>query len=452
MDTMDTRVINLMDLFYYVLSKWRVLLVGALLGAVLLGGFGFLRARRAGDGADAHEESRAAYEAELEKLQLRIESLESVLERRAYIKEQSVMLQMDPYRVYEAVISYYADSHGGNPAAYINAYGDAVRALDLDSLFSSESMPDAMADNPVSDSEGTLSGEKSVLSEKSLLTLLPDPENGTLTVTVQADSRAHLDRIVDAVEAAVAETKTVLDGSVGAHTLHLLHRAARQTVDLDYAALGERFDAYTYELMQNLADASNELTTLDEPGGGNGGKAVSKAVKYGAVGFIAGLLIAAGLAAFRAIVKNRIISAEEIKNRYQLPVLGTVWTGDKKPCAPDARIAAKLGMPYADTKSAAAYIAAAKKLFLKDGQTLLLGSDAEAAALAERLKAQDAASVYHAAGDPTCRADAVAQLSSATAVICVEKWSKLYHRALKNKLSVILQAVPPEQVAVIITR
>ena len=109
-------------------------------------------------------------------------------------------------------------------------------------------------------------------------------------------------------------------------------------------------------------------------------------------------------------------------------------------------------MPYADTKSAAAYIAAAKKLFLKDGQTLLLGSDAEAAALAERLKAQDAASVYHAAGDPTCRADAVAQLSSATAVICVEKWSKLYHRALKNKLSVILQAVPPEQVAVIITR
>ena len=44
MEGMDTREINIMDLFYYVMSKWRMLIVGALVGAILLGAFGASRA------------------------------------------------------------------------------------------------------------------------------------------------------------------------------------------------------------------------------------------------------------------------------------------------------------------------------------------------------------------------------------------------------------------------
>ena len=74
---------------------------------------------------------------------MRIDNLENNLEQQQYIQERSIMLEMDPYNIYEAIISYYVDTNyeivpelyyqdPNYTAVITNSYNAAIQRLDLD--------------------------------------------------------------------------------------------------------------------------------------------------------------------------------------------------------------------------------------------------------------------------------------------------------------------------------
>ena len=67
MDDNKTRTVNLTELFLYVLSKWRTLIAGALIGAVLLGLGGIALAKRNVPSEASLKAAQADYEKDLKK-------------------------------------------------------------------------------------------------------------------------------------------------------------------------------------------------------------------------------------------------------------------------------------------------------------------------------------------------------------------------------------------------
>lgn len=462
MDNMYTKEIKLKDLFFYGLTKWRMLIVMALVFGILLGGFGAFRAVRTRADKKSqtaaqleYEEALAAYETNQEKIQIRIDNLEKSLEQQQYVQDHSVMLKMDPYNIYEAVISYYVDTNyeivpelyyqdPDYTAVITNSYNSAVYRLNLKSLFASETRPDVLTDNPVNG------------NNMRLLWTEVDAGNGTLKITVRADSQEQLDRLTQALETTIAETKEVLNRTIGEHTLSVLSFTTRQTVDFNYATLQQSFNDNIYGLMQGLADSNDELSAMEKP---EAPAVISvsikkEAVKFGIIGVILGVILFVVIVVVLAISKESVMSLHEIKERYQIPVLGT-YSGDQKKRGNklDNWLARKLGVTTQERTAELDYIKAAKALYLEPDQILLVStSDADRLDEIANAISDSKGTVYVAAGNLENSAVALTALQEAKSVICVERWKKITHEELRKELEMIQLAVPKDQIAMIITQ
>ena len=462
MENMYTKEIKLKDLFFFLLLKWRALIVSVLVFGILLSGFGAYRAMKTRADKKAqtkaeeeYEEALSAYETSQEKIQIRIDNLERSLEQQQYIQEHSVMLKMDPYNIYEAVISYYVDTgyeivpelYYQDPdytAVITNSYNSAITRIDLNELFQTENDPEVLTDNPVVD------------NTESLLWAKTDADHGSIKITMRADSQENLDRVIQAVEDEINETKTVLTRTIGEHTLSVLSFTTHQVMDFDYVTLQQSFNDNIYTLMQSLADSNNELSALEKP---KAPTAISvsvkrEAVKFGAIGTILGVFLFAVAAVIQVISRESVMSLDEISERYQIPVLGIYSGGRKKRWSRlDAWIAGRLGVSRQDSREELKYIQAAKRLYLKSSQVLLVSiSDPDRlGVIAEGISDPENGTAYSAAGSIADSAEALTALQQAESVICVERWRKITHEELRKEVEMIQRAVPKDQIAVIIT-
>ena len=461
MDDNNTRKISIAELFCYVLSKWRILIVAALIGAVLLGLGGTARAwkNRPTEASKKaaqtdYEKDLKTYETKKEKLQIRITNLENEISQQQYIQDRSVMLEMDPYNIYEAVLRYYVDTdyeivpelYYQDPdytAVITNSYVDAVKRLDISEYFVTPERPDVLTDNPISD------------NNERLLSVLSDAEYGTITITARADTQENLDRLTQAIRDTIDETKTKLNQSIRSHTLTVLDATERQTVDFDYATLQQSFNDNIYNLMQSLSDANDELGGLEEPTA-PAIKSISlkkEAVKFGVIGLILGLVVAAILFAFRAVVRDLVMSAEDVRERHQIPVLGFyAESHGKRKNRLDRSIRSKLGAPQMGHDESVSYLKAAKALYLQENSCLLVSASAgdRLQEISEAMSEADPGTAYAVGGNLAESADAVCSVFDAEAVICVERLLKASHEEISKEIAMIRQVVPQDRITMIL--
>ncbi len=461
MDDNKTRTVNLTELFLYVLSKWRTLIAGALIGAVLLGLGGIALAKRNVPSEASlkaaqtdYEKDLKTYETKKEKLQIRISNLENNIAQQQYIEERSVMLEMDPYNIYETVLSYYVDTNyeivpelyyqdPDYTAVITNSYVAAVKRLDISDYFVTPERPDVLTDNPISG------------NTERLLSVTSDPDYGTITITARADTQENLDRLTQAIQDTIDETKTLLNRTVRNHTLSVLDSTTRQTVDFDYTELQQSFDDNVYDLVQSLTDASDKLDNLEAPQAPSATSVNMKkeAVKFGIIGLILGLFLVAFVHAFRMVTRDPVLCAEDISERYQVPVLG-IYTekNGKRRSGIDRFVAGKMGIPKADHEESVAYIKATRALYPLEHEILLVSASTpdRLQEISELLSEADPGTKYVTAGDLGVSAAAVNALADAASVICVEKWLKATHEDVKKELTMIHRVVSPEKVAMIL--
>ena len=455
------REIKVSTLFYYVLSKWRILIIGALVGALILGLYGGIHTRKKSLDDRALKEAQATYEEELqdyetkkEALQDYITGLENNLAQQEYIQDRSVMLEMDPYNIYETSIGYYIDNDykimpelyyqdPNHTVAITNYYNWSLLKIDLDELFATKDRPEAMTENPVSD------------NSESLLWTKVDAENGTLRVFMRADSQEQLERLEKAVEEKMDETQKILNETIGTHTLSVLDSTSQQTMDFDYLTLQQSFNDNYHALIESLTKANDELSNLEEPKAPSNaaGDLKKKTIEFGIIGLILGFCIVALANLIIVLSRDPVLGSDDVGERYHIPVLGffTDRNGRKKNRF-DRFLTGKLGAPNSDHEESVEYIKAAKALYPL-GQEILLVSTSVPDRLqnvSNVLSEADPETSYVAAGDLMSSAPAVNSLSGAESVICVEKWLKSGHGDVKKELAMVCRAVSPDKIAMIL--
>ena len=97
--------IDLKDLFFYMLYRWRLLLLAAVIGAAALGGVKVLKSSSAADSEIAevvnpdYEQVLEAYEMEKQALEQTVESLQTSLAAQNRYIAESPYMQTNPYQV-----------------------------------------------------------------------------------------------------------------------------------------------------------------------------------------------------------------------------------------------------------------------------------------------------------------------------------------------------------------
>ena len=144
--------IDLIDLFYHILRRWKSVIALGLIGAILLGGYDIYTQFRP---YLSEEEKQLANEEVLEKLKVRLtdmeieetealaESYESYVytyEEKSRYGENSIWLNMEPEHVYKGTATYLISDYYDNKGQYVVENNDAgnivalYRSLILDDM------------------------------------------------------------------------------------------------------------------------------------------------------------------------------------------------------------------------------------------------------------------------------------------------------------------------------
>ena len=311
--------IDLRDLFFQLLYRWRSILVAALIGAILLGTARFIineTAHRAGKQTKWEKE----YEIELQEFRDKLRNARNgvktytnlINEKNDYL-DNSVYMKLDPQDEWYAVKRYYIQVD----QSVLDALPQAIQEDPADRVASAYSL---MLKNGLDSGEmeallGT--GKREYIDE--LVIISGDVASNTLTLSVIGANQedvlrqlAYFDDRLNTVCGPKAQT-------VAPHTLTMIDEEARSRIDSGLSARQDEINKQILEWQEALKEqkeALNDIEDQDEPRKPVGIK------KFAAIGFILGGFLTALFHAIKYIMSGTLHHSGELSDRFDLPVYG----------------------------------------------------------------------------------------------------------------------------------
>ena len=415
--------IDLRDLFFHLLYRWRSLLVAALIGAILVGSYQYIsieQTHRAGKKTKAEKQ----YEIDLQEFRDSLRNARnSVKTYNNLIKEKNDYLDESVYMSLDAQNEWYAYKR------YIIRVDQAVM----------DALPQGIQEDPTDrvasaytatlksglDSEemeallGT--GRREYIDE--LIGIGSDPASNTLTISVVGASQEDVLRQLDYFDNRLNTVCAPKAQAVEPHTLTLLDEDARSRVDGGLSATQDEINQQILEWQKSLKEQRETLTNLEdkkEPTYSNHIK------RYIAIGFILGALVLAAIYTAKYVMGGRLHSASELSERYSLPVYGAFTKSRaRRPGKGLDKLFEQWEFKHASSDDVVADEIVALLKERHEGQRVLLTGTVSAEklnSLCKRLQPGLAGAVkLNAEGDFLTNNAAVSDAASADAVVLVEE-------------------------------
>ena len=325
MDTNSTVVyeMDLKDLMFAVLRKWKPIILVAVICALLLGGYKGFSTYKNGTSASAIEEADKKYNEELltyeksaEKLEKELANITKDIEEQEEYLENSIWLKVSPYDICEAradvyVTTDYAIMPGMN---YQNVdYTETILQV-YESLLSSNEVKEDVAFKA-----GT---EPRYLNE--LLTV--SKTGRILTINVKHAGKEEAQAILDDMVAWLNILKPQVVSTIGEHAINIVNNSVGSGVDLAHAETLKTQEQKLVDLETSLETKQKELDELEEPEKTEFGMTTvaKSAVKFAVLGGVLGAFIVVFGVCVIFLMSDKVYSAKELKNRYGVKILGAL--------------------------------------------------------------------------------------------------------------------------------
>lgn len=364
---MEEREIDLFDLIADILAHWRSVLIAMIVGAVLLGVFGYVKSYKEFQNTQNEQVtvSNTNDTTREEKIKRMKESLgddllagvDSVIvwENKYDLKEiyykNSLYMQLDPLNVVQKELVYQIqaeDNSGGSKFGIV--YGNVINNIGLYDWIEQQTGLDA---GYVSElvSADVQSGMRVADDEKQIL--LSD-SNCVKIVIMQKDEES-CEKLADAVKEYLAMQQENLSQEIGNHELILLSEtmgtvmntgvlnsqtayrdeisSLKATIAATKAGFTEEQKQYYDLLTQNdseivntTQDAAAESVTVQKP---------SISIKYVVLGAVIFAFVYAMILCLMYIFNGKLRASDELQNLYQIPQMGLIVKDSKKKLLPD---------------------------------------------------------------------------------------------------------------------
>ena len=317
--------IDLKDLMFVVLHRWRGIILAAIIFAVLLGGYKLASAsfstgsevtveEQQNDYADEmklYESTRALYEQDIERLKMSIESLEE------YYKN-SLLMHISPYNMTVASADVFVVKDEA-----------AVQEGAAGISFSLSDRADAVLkayETVAKQAEGiqTVGGEPAdPRYVQELIKTDVDYESNLLTITVFGENADNAEEVLAAVLKNVEAGETEIQDALGSHTRYVVRRDPAIITDTELASARQDFSSSITNLQNSLTEKETALEELEPPAEGTAAPAsgLRDGIKYGILGAVLGAFVAVFGICVVFLMSDKLHSAKDIKNRFGLKIL-----------------------------------------------------------------------------------------------------------------------------------
>ena len=382
----EEREFRYSDFFWNAVYNWKLIVIVAFIFACLLGGYKFITQYReyTDEGLIAkrqeeYEESLKTYNDKKSSLENTIESLSKSVDNAKTYMEKSELLRIDPYNVYVTVLTYYIDTgYQINPSLsyqdinytsiVVNIYKNAIDDLDLD-VINIPDLGDIMTWNPVTNNN--LSVITSSISQNSILTIKIIGENGFVIKAIE-------EKVYDSI----LQTEKVLNEFVDEHSVSLLSREEKQTINSALLNMQDSFNSEYSTNLKLLEDKKEELANLEEPVDNTPTiKALVIAViKYSIFGLIIGFFLSFVAISLKIVIGNKIFNIREVTTISSVLLLG-VLVYNKPQSSSLQRAKKHLGIKLGTREESLKYIAQVIEMNELNRSVLVLTGDCTQKAL-----------------------------------------------------------------------
>ncbi len=438
--------IDLKDLMFSVLRKWRMIIVAAVFFAVLLGGiklFGGMRQLNdeeyIAENRQTYEDSMELYNTSKERLEREIENIQDSIEEQQEYKNKSILMNINPYDVYTETTSFYISTDYTIMPGMV--YQNPNTATSILKAYLTIAQNGEMYNYVLERMENALS----LRYLKELVTVEADYDNSMLEIKVVGETEEQAGSMMKYIKDCINDSKGVIEQAIGTHELSIVDESKFVTVDLELEQKQKDFSASMEQLDQSLQTKNDELKALEEPQDSLLSKTsvLKSAIKYGVLGGVLGAFVVVFFVCVAFLMSDKLVNEKELRRRYQIAVLGVFGRKEKGVFAFVNRWLNKLENSAAEemSESQVYEVAAANALNYMDGERELLLIGTVDSVMLEKvqqgLTGLLEGVVLSVGGDLSRDAQAIRRVSACDGVIIVEARNSSGFSAIEKELEVV---------------
>ncbi len=310
--------IDLKNLIFFILYKWRTLLLLAIVFCILLGGYGLVnKAVTPSEGNVKTKEEREyelqlmEYELSLATYQQNIADYQKQLDQQETYMEKSVLMQLDPYKKPIASADFFVKI---NDAEW-SVLPDNVNLDPTDSLLKvyTSNFLSSLDWEPIQELTNL-----DVLYLKELISINTDYNSNTFTVMVVYNDGEMAQKILDIVVGQVCDKYNGMDLNVSKHSISVLNQSLSYIIDKGLADTQKNNADAIAKYRQSILECQKSIEELEEPIEPSG----KSVLKFAVLGFLLGGILAALFYGIGYLFGDKFHNEEEIKTRYACRLLG----------------------------------------------------------------------------------------------------------------------------------
>ena len=321
--------IDLKDLLFVLLYRWRILLLAAVIGAALLGGYKVVKGNTQQTDlpqTESYQEELDNYERGKLAIETSIENLENSMDEQNQYLAEAPLMQINPYK--EAfssadILVEISDITDRGMGSLLKAYeyglenGDYIQKIaemkDSQERYVRETIR-------VSNSLGTYEN-----SEAGFVFAMQDAAaaRGILHIEVIGADSEYTEQVLKAVLNQAEELHGRFAAELKAHVIRLLGQSNGEQVDKDLLDQQQSVRNNIAILQKSEKDLKTSLDGLEKPVAENAVAGSSQGLaKYVILGFLAGGFVSVCVIAGMYIMGDKVTSDKEIVNRFRIKSLG----------------------------------------------------------------------------------------------------------------------------------
>lgn len=333
----EEREISLQELFWKILYRWRLVIVSALIFALLLGGYSYLKSRKnvRSEGEQSQvsvEEMEKKLSKEEQEALAQAQALQSQIGEKKDYQNYSILMNLDAKHQNIKTLEFYVNTH------YVANYTKDMKRDYTTELLDSYGAY-ITSNGILQDIKGELKWKEKdsyigeLISEKGA----KDEMGGkcTFTVTITGKDEEKVAELSDAVQTAIEKYHSTLEEKIGSHDLVLVDSYNSVIVNQDLmtkktelnnsqnnlqsqlTALKSAFSEEQLQILNGIDQEDDEEVVQIQP-------KASISVKHILLGLIAGAVLSAFWIVLCYILNKNIKTSEECQDLYGVRILGNI--------------------------------------------------------------------------------------------------------------------------------
>lgn len=326
MEQSNEQEIDLKDLLFFVLHKWRIVLSTALILAVLIGGYKLGKGLLEQQNEDyiariekQYETDKKDYKQKKDTYESNIQNLTADIQNAEEYQANSILQKIDPYNKWVASADVFIKMDNIQQENSTNIY-DSDPADSVLKAYESAVKKGIEIQN--------LSKEKGLDLKylKELIRVIPDYQSNMLTVTATDTDAAGAQEILDIIIKSLKNKYSDVQQNLGEHSIIVMNQNLSTKSDPDLAETQKSRIENLTSIRQNLEDAKTKLEELKEPGTPTILSSIGllkSGAKYGVLGGVVGGFLACFLISVLFCLNSKVYNSDELKTRFGIIIMGS---------------------------------------------------------------------------------------------------------------------------------